>query len=227
MAILTSVGTKVKKGLVKAADAGGNVVAKASGLTSDQLKSIEERREAYLSNRPEMDPERIVRCIGAYSIEAYEAYLPQISKIYSPIELEETNDAISLNNRIQYIEITKWVTDPTEDNQDKLTNMYHVLCEEECNIALVYHRQKTGVRVFLAVVNNEEDDISSTSIAWMERLNASLCGNFPGVEIKKKDRSTYYAGPLPNLKDTDIEVSVAAVSNIASEKSEKFLSQSI
>ena len=83
MAILTSVGTKVKKGLVKAADAGGNVVAKASGLTSDQLKSIEERREAYLSNRPKMDPERIVRCIGAYSIEAYEAYLPQISKIYS------------------------------------------------------------------------------------------------------------------------------------------------
>ena len=227
MAILTSVGTKVKKGLVKAADAGGNVVAKASGLTSDQLKNIEERREAYLSNRPEMDPERIVRCIGAYSIEAYEAYLPQISKIYNPIELEETNDAISLNNRIQYIEITKWVTDPTEDNQDKLTNMYHVLCEEECNIALVYHRQKTGVRVFLAVVNNEEDDISSTSIAWMERLNASLCGNFPGVEIKKKDRLTYYAGPLPNLKDTDIEVSVAAVSNIASEKSEKFLSQSI
>ena len=69
MAILTSVGTKVKKGLVKAADAGGNVVAKASGLTSDQLKNIEERREAYLSNRPEMDPERIVRCIGAYSIE--------------------------------------------------------------------------------------------------------------------------------------------------------------
>ena len=66
MAILTSVGTKVKKGLVKAADAGGNVVAKASGLTSDQLKNIEERREAYLSNRPEMDPERIVRCIGAF-----------------------------------------------------------------------------------------------------------------------------------------------------------------
>lgn len=229
MAILTSVVSKAKKGLVKAADAGGNVVAKASGLTSKQLQDIEERREKYLSEKPEIDPERIVRSLGAYSIEAYEAYLPQISKIYSPIalETEDADDAISLNNRIQYFEITKWVTDPTEDNQDKLINMYHVLCEEECNIALVYSRKKSGVRVYLAIVNNEEKDISATAIAWMERLSSSLSGNFPGVEINKKNRTTFYAGPLPDLQDSDIEVSVAAVSNIASEKSEKFLSQSI
>ena len=78
MAILTSVVSKAKKGLVKAADAGGNVVAKASGLTSKQLQDIEERRKKYLSEKPEIDPERIVRSLGAYSIEAYEAYLPQI-----------------------------------------------------------------------------------------------------------------------------------------------------
>ena len=105
--------------------------------------------------------------------------------------------------------------------------MYHVLCEEECNIALVYSRKKSGVRVYLAIVNNEEKDISATAIAWMERLSSSLSGNFPGVEINKKNRTTFYAGPLPDLQDSDIEVSVAAVSNIASEKSEKFLSQSI
>lgn len=229
MAILTNVVSKAKKGLVKAADAGGNVVAKASGLTSKQLQDIEERRKKYLSEKPEIDPERIVRSLGAYSIEAYEAYLPQISKIYSPIALETegADDAISLNNRIQYFEITKWVTDPTEDNQDKLINMYHVLCEEECNIALVYSRKKSGVRVYLAIVNNEEEDISATAIAWMERLGSSLSGNFPGVEINKKNKTTFYAGPLPDLQDSNIEVSVAAVSNIASEKSEKFLSQSI
>lgn len=142
MAVLAAVKGKVGKTLVKVADKGGNLIAKASGLTSAQLEKIEKLRENYLSEKPEFDEEGIKRLLGTYSIEAYEAYLPLISSLYHPMALNRDNDEMAVNNRIRYFEITKWVSDPTEDNVDKLTNMYQVLSEEDCNIALIYHRDK-------------------------------------------------------------------------------------
>ena len=45
MAVLSTIKNKVGKALVKVADKGGNVIAKASGLTSAQLERIEKQRE--------------------------------------------------------------------------------------------------------------------------------------------------------------------------------------
>ena len=87
MAVLAAVKGKVGKTLVKVADKGGNLIAKASGLTSAQLEKIEKLRENYLSEKPEFDEEGIKRLLGTYSIEAYEAYLPLISSLYHPMAL--------------------------------------------------------------------------------------------------------------------------------------------
>ena len=57
--------------------------------------------------------------------------------------------------------IAKWAKDPEEDNIEKLMNVYQVLSEEECNIALIYNRKVTECNIYLAVVNNGvEGDIS-------------------------------------------------------------------
>lgn len=229
MAILSSIKNGAKKIVGKVADAGGNIVAKASGLSSAQLKSIEEKRAQYLSEKPETDSEGIKRMLGSYAVEAYEAYLPQLSEIYRPMSVsegEETDDEENLVRRIRYIEITKWVSDPSEDNTDKLTNMYHVLSEEDCNVALIYDRKRTGCKVYLAVVNNRVSDSPVIANVFMERLEAALRGNFPGVEIKTNGESGFGAGILPGLKAAD-KASVAIVSNISGEKSEKFVNQSM
>ena len=229
MAVLAAVKGKVGKTLVKVADKGGNLIAKASGLTSAQLEKIEKLRENYLSEKPEFDEEGIKRLLGTYSIEAYEAYLPLISSLYHPMALNRDNDEMAVNNRIRYFEITKWVSDPTEDNVDKLTNMYQVLSEEDCNIALIYHRDKKRCKAYFAVVNNDYKDTPSIANAMEDRLVASVRGNFPGVEIKSRNVTGDGVGIIPELENIKSTV-IAAVSNVSSEKSEKpekFTSQSM
>ena len=226
MAILATIKSGAGKIAGKVANKGGNIVAKASGLSSAQLEKIEEKRNAYLMEKPETDPESIERLLGSYAIEAYEAYLPQLSELYKPMFIGEADDERSLDNRIRYFEVTKWVTDPTEDNLDKLTNMYHVLSEENCNIALIFNRRVSGTTVYFAVVNNSEKDTPHIADMFGKRLESSLLGNFPGAEIKKLPHDKLNAGIIPVLKDIK-NSSVAIVSNIASEKSEKFISQSM
>ena len=226
MAILATIKSGASKIAKKAANKGGNIVAKASGLSSVQLERIEEKRNAYLTEKPDTDPESIERLLGSYAIEAYEAYLPQLSDLYRPMFIGEADDERSLDNRIRYFEVTKWVTDPTEDNLDKLTNMYHVLSEENCNIALIFNRKVSGTTVYFAVVNNSEKDTPHIADMFGKRLESSLLGNFPGAEIKKLPHDKLNAGVIPVLKDIK-NSSVAIVSNIASEKSKKFISQSI
>ena len=226
MAILATIKSGAGKIAGKVANKGGNIVAKASGLSSAQLEKIEEKRNAYLMEKPETDPESIERLLGSYAIEAYEAYLPQLSELYKPMFIGEADDERSLDNRIRYFEVTKWVTDPTEDNLDKLTNMYHVLSEENCNIALIFNRRVNGTTVYFAVVNNSEKDTPHIADMFGKRLESSLLGNFPGAEIKKLPHDKLNAGVIPVLKDIK-KSSVAIVSNIASEKSEKFISQSM
>lgn len=226
MAILATIKSGAGKIAGKVTNKGGNIVAKASGLSSAQLEKIEEKRNAYLMEKPETDPESIERLLGSYAIEAYEAYLPQLSELYKPMFIGEADDERSLDNRIRYFEVTKWVTDPTEDNLDKLTNMYHVLSEENCNIALIFNRRVNGTTVYFAVVNNSEKDTPHIADMFGKRLESSLLGNFPGAEIKKLPHDKLNAGVIPVLKDIK-DSSVAIVSNIASEKSEKFISQSM
>ena len=226
MAILATIKSGAGKIAGKVANKGGNIVAKASGLSSAQLEKIEEKRNAYLTEKPETDPESIERLLGSYAIEAYEAYLPQLSELYRPMFIGDADDERSLDNRIRYFEVTKWVTDPTEDNLDKLTNMYHVLSEENCNIALIFNRRVSGTTVYFAVVNNSEKDTPHIADMFGKRLESSLLGNFPGAEIKKLPHDKLNAGVIPVLKDIK-KSSVAIVSNIASEKSEKFISQSM
>ena len=229
MAVLSTVKSGLGKALTKVADKGGNLIAKASGLTSAQLEKIEKNREKYLSEKPEFDEEGIKRLLGTYSIEAYEAYLPLISSLYHPMALNRDNDEMAVNNRIRYFEITKWVSDPTEDNVDKLTNMYQVLSEEDCNIALIYHRDMNHCKVYFAVVNNGYKDVPSIANAMEDRLVASVRGNFPGVEIKSRKATGDGMGIIPELGSIKNTV-IAAVSNVSSEKSEKpekFTSQSM
>ena len=221
----------VKKGagtlLKKAANSAGNVIARASSLSTVQLDKIEELREKYLTELPETGlDEHMKRVLGSYAIETYEAYLSQIQDMYRPISLGDEDDTNSLNHRIRYFEITKWVTDPTEDNYDKLTNVFRTVSEDACNIALIYNRKKEGCRVYLAVVNNELEDSPEKASLLGKRLLAAVQGNFPGAETITLNGGTYDTGVPEPLKFTKGD-SLAIVSNIPAEKSEKFVSQSI
>ncbi len=219
----------------KAADG----LASAAALSPNQLDEVERKRTAYLAQKPDMNSDDvsdlISKNIGAVGIEVYQAYLTQLKNVYRPVNTAIGNfDEI---NRIRFFDITKWVTDPEEKNLDKLVNVYQVLSEEDCNIALIYSRKMDRCNVTLGVVNIDEAQSDPSKVkTYIERIESALRGNFPGVELKtnsgKKD--AFGIGIPEDLNSvvtddngkTDVK-SVAIVSNLASEKSEDFISQSM
>ena len=220
--------TKVRNGIVKATEKSADAVSAMSQLSPAQVRAIDDRRQQYLSEMPSMDDEFAEeitkRNIGAISIEINNSYLPQISSVYSPIQ-ESSNFAG--NDRIAFFEISKWVKDPDEDNIEKLMNVYQVLSGEECNIALIYNRTQKETKVYLAVVNNGSESDPSEVEAYKKRLYGALKGNFPGADCILEGENGFGQNAPNCLALGENVKSVACVSNLATEKSEKFVSQTI
>ena len=216
----------VKNAIKKVGDRAGNRVAKLSELSSYQVEEVQLQREEYLLEEP--DPtdatavKRTERMMAASSIEIFNAYLPQIKDLYLPIEKDAEYDvAFDPLHNIRYIDITKWVTDTKENSLEKLVNVYAVLSNEECNIALVFNRTKHNTNVYLAVVNTQNDDNNVNADIYKHRLVEAIKGNFPGAEFGEGG-----IGAVPCMNN-DKKYSVATASNIPTEKSEKFISQTI
>lgn len=216
----------VKNIVTKAAGKAGNVVAKLATLSPNQVEEIQKQREEYLLRMPAPDDiaarETTNRMLAASSVEIYNAYLSQIKDLYFPIEKEiEYGKPFDTGRNIRFINITKWVTDKQENNIEKLVNVYAVLSNENCNIALIFHRTQSKTNVYLAVVNLANDSANTKANEYQTRLLDAIRGNFPGATW-----TVPATGILPHLAN-DKNYSVATASNIPAEKSEKFVSQTI
>lgn len=216
----------IKNAIMRAADKAGNAVATVSVLSSYQLDEVDKKRTAYLSEKPNPADEQAIeltnRLLATAAVELHNAYLPQLRNVYAPIDPSiEYPTGFNADNNIRFMNITKWVVDPNEDSLEKLVNVYDVLSDEDCNIALVFNRTSASTEVFLAVVNsdNARDNIDADNFS--RRMSDALRGNFPGSEVGPASR-----GPIPCL-DNRRSSSVAAVSNIPAEKNEKFVTQTI
>lgn len=216
----------IKNAIMRAADKAGNAVATVSVLSSSQLDEVNKKRTAYLSEKPNPADEQAVeltnRLLATAAVELHNAYLPQLRNAYAPIDPSiEYPTGFNADNNIRFMNITKWIVDPNEDSLEKLVNVYDVLSDEDCNIALVFNRTSASTEVFLAVVNsdNARDNIDADNFS--RRMSDALRGNFPGSETGPANR-----GPIPCL-DNRRSSSVAAVSNIPAEKNEKFVTQTI
>lgn len=216
----------IKNAIVRAADKAGNAVATVSVLSSSQLDEVDKKRTAYLSEKPDPADEQAVeltnRLLATAAVELHNAYLPQLRNVYAPIDPSiEYPTSFNAGNNIRFMNITKWIVDPSEDSLEKLVNVYDVLSDEGCNIALAFHRTSASTEVFLAVVNSDNASDNIDADNFSKRISDALRGNFPGSEIGPANR-----GPIPCL-DSRRPFSVAAVSNIPAEKNEKFATQTI
>ncbi|MBP3898969.1 MAG: hypothetical protein J6D57_14200 [Mogibacterium sp.] len=212
----------------KAGGKAANTVNKLAALSPDQIAHVEEQREVYLSQMPdpgdEAAEELTARLLALCGVEIYNAYLSDLSDLYVPVkrELELDGEQLDVAHNIRYFNITKWVTDKKENSLEKLVNVYQVLSNEPCNIALVFNRTCTGTNVYLAVVNTNNDDSNVAVNNYRQRLADAIKGNYPGTEISDGKTSTV----IPCINN-DKDYSVAIATNIPTEKSEKFSSQTI
>ena len=63
------------------------------------------------------------KLLAANSIEVFNAYLPQLSELYAPLEKDDFDSEYN----VRYFDISKWVTDKKENSLEKLVNVYAVL----------------------------------------------------------------------------------------------------
>lgn len=204
--------------------AGDRLLKNGVSITPAQANEIEQKRLEYLQREDMLaDETRAELFMNAYAMKVYHSYLPEVSQKYMPVLSEKS---FKQYNRIRYFDITKWVIDAEEKNMDKLVNVYQVLSQEKCNIALIYQRFVSDSQVTLAVSSMEESDSTDTADRFIERIEKSLEGNFPGVQISEiKSGTPITAGE--DKEDGRFYYSVAATSNLASDKSEDFVSQNI
>lgn len=213
------VGDLAKKGLGKAADS----LAACSQLSPKQRRELEQQREDYL--RAQDGDQRagqnaVSKCLGAIQLEVTQAHLLRLSSFYRPDVWAE--DESLLDNRIRFFDVTKWVVDSTEKNLDKLVNVYQVLSDEDCTIALIYTRRTSGCTVTMAVKNRMPSDDPSIVRGLDDRFRSAFSGNFPGSELGDS-----HTGIPSVCQALPAQCAVASVSNLPSEKSEDFISQSI
>ncbi|BBK80565.1 DUF87 domain-containing protein [Streptococcus mutans] len=217
----------IKNVIRKVAGKGADTVAKLSALSPDQLEQVQAKREEFLSDFPNMtgaETEELTnRLLAANAVEIYNAYLPQIEDLYIPVEKEtEYGEDFRSSNNIRYINITKWVIDKKENSLEKLVNVYEVLSNDACNISLVFHRKVIKTDVYLAITNIDNDDNNVDIESYRRRLESAIQGNFPGSSWKEE----IGRGKLPCFNN-NAHYSVATASNVPTEKSEKFVSQTI
>lgn len=193
---------------------------KRAMLSQEQVEALNKQRKEWLAGE-EKDNDRIIKnLIKASETYFSHSYLSQLHNRYSPIK----SDGKYSESRIGVFEITKWVTDPEENSIDKLANFYQVFGKESCNISLIFHRTRLGCKVYVAVCDTSEDHQETTvTNLLLPRAKNSLKGNFPGVLYGKESA----VSKIQSLLDPQISHTVAIVSNLAGEKSEKFRSQTI
>ena len=199
-------------------------VAKLSALSPEQLKQVEEQREKYLADQPNISDEELTnRLLASCGVEIFNSYLEQIKELYVPIENKvEFGTDFQESYNIRYFNITKWVVDKKENSLEKLVNVYEVLSNEDCNIALVFNRTETNTEVYLAVVNTKNDSDNVNVENYRKRLLEAIKGNFPGSTVQNERG----IGRIPCLANSK-PYSVATVSNLPAAKSDKFISQTI
>ena len=229
---LKHAGEKVKSMAKIIGDGLADVQNSVSVISPSQLKDIEDSKkkyyEKYQKDNPSNDEYNASTNdkLGEAAIEIYNAYLSQINELYKPIDnrIEYDNRLFNSNNNIRYINITKWVIDKNENSLEKLVNVYEVLSNEECNIALVFDRKINSTDVYLAIINTKNDNNNDVVDSYTERMLNALKGNFPGSTYTyNRDNHSGRIGFLDKAENK----SIACISNIPAEKSDKFNSQTI
>ena len=231
----------IRNMIAKAGAKAADKVADLAALSPEQMRDMQAFREAYLSQSPDPNDkegqELTMRLLASAGIEIYNAYLPQIKDLYLPLDADTDLDnamdpdytgdhfrpkPFNDQQNIRSFNITKWVTDTKENSLEKLVNVYATLSNEDCNIALIFRRTIEKTDVYLAVVNTQNSTSNTEANSFADRIAHALRGNFPGSEWDEK----IHWGTLSFMKN-DISYSVASASNVPTEKSEKFISQTI
>jgi len=130
---------------------------------------------------------------------------------------------ISLESNIRALHVDRWVFDKEEHSSDKFKNILNVFAGGESNLAILVKREKEKTALYFVLKNETNGKASKgdASNSNAELLKSAITGNFNGANVKIADGSFC---PLADMKRIN---SISCLTNIPSEKSERFISQGL
>lgn len=158
----------------------------------------------------------------AYTLD--KAYLPRLSTDYGVLCFDDKynqNEAVCYENNIRTLQVKRWVFDKAENPGECFKNVLSTFADGDHTIAMLVKRKVDASEIYF-VVKNEGQGRNEDSRNNIILLNNSLKGNFPGTY-------TELVSPSNAKKSFAFEESksVAVMTNIPSEFSEKFITQGI
>ncbi|MEG2634278.1 MAG: hypothetical protein RSA97_06750, partial [Oscillospiraceae bacterium] len=161
--------------------------------------------------------------IDSISENVFKSYLPKIKEEFLPCPIQKNDPSISDRRRI--LKIMRWVKNPDERDIDKLKNVYNILSSTPCRFALIFNRKVSGCEIYVAVYSTDEKYDPFVADAQIKRFRQALQGNFPGVRVFPENSDKRQS----EIADAGIsqKSAVAIVTNVATEKSENYISQGI
>ena len=156
-------------------------------------------------------------------------------------KIKETNrERINVNNNIGCVKVSLWIKNKEELLIDKFKNIFASFEHSGKTVAFAINRQFDKA-VFFFFVKTEITDQTDV-LMYRSLLEKAIKGNFPGSQIeiietvdentgnKNQVFSTIFDNSLrnnSNLGEDNLDSSIAIVNAIATEKSEKFISQGL
>lgn len=184
----------------------------------------------WKTKSPEQQETFMTEQIQRIRQQVFRSYLSALSD-YRPVDIGSMEKE-EFRNRFRVLRITRWVTEGNEKTLDRLKNVYGVLAQERhLPLALVIRRTVDDCQFYMALLDLEEnkgdEDPSTRSDRCLMRLKAALEGNFPGSDISEEPEISDTDALFKGAGKTDKALSVALITNVASEKSDAFSSQGI
>jgi len=127
-------------------------------------------------------------------------------------------------DNIRVLRIDRWVNGKDEHRTDKYKNILNVFAGGESNLAFLIKREKEKTTLYFILKNENHQKLSMKEISDnnIDLLKNTIIGNFNGtnVEIIKNVKENI-------LFNKEQIKSISCLSNIPSEKSERFISQGL
>ena len=178
-------------------------------LALDAIQSKVYNRTIYDMNNEDLvvSDESIV--LPAFTVSDFDSFNEEI-------EGETVRYHILHSQNISIIKVDCWVYDKQEEITDKFKNIYSAFSGRGDALATIIRRTNKGCQFYFALRSSDKDRAKSGANAFI----ASIRGNFPGTKLDSVEYTNNFFG-------IEGAQSVAIVTGVGSEKSEKGISQGI
>jgi hypothetical protein len=164
--------------------------------------------------------------IGKIAYTLDKAYLSLLNEDYDVVDFETFNQKpdISYQTNIRALKINRVVLNKEERTSDCIKNILNVFQGSDTSIALLLERTVGEAKLWFVIRSMNNDGLNSGELAAhaIRLLESAVKGNFEGSKIAVIDGKE-----TADCFDFERVGSIALTTGIPSDKSEKFISQSI